>query len=845
MNALFMVIIEPIILLMETIFTIICRIASLETTVLCIGIFTSVVFLPLFLTTYRIQKKEYLLQLEQKDAHPFQNRILLYLPFLFQTILFIASFNFFSQLDIVKGESLWMIPDIMSPDGLLFHKGFLCNIFPLLFLLVYIITSVVKYKYSIKLLIISLGFGVEQFILLNFAPSGFACFEIISIFVFSLAELLFVIIVSHFNYLQKKPQVEGDRTIKEKTNTNEETEQKKYQYFFIVAGVIYMILLTGCYIPSNIIKESPAEFIDVLNIKNPLHFLVYSSLLAVGTFAMWLLPFYFLVEKKVKMVLDSMIWILCSFAFSNYIVSGNYWGEVLPNLMYYDAKEYEFGRVIVSVLVGMVLGIVFYVLISKKPDFARILVLAEVAVLLFGIVTNIIKIESKYYEMDYLHAENDNRDVIHLSKNGKNVIVLIMDMALGSCEPYIFNEKPELKEQFDGFTYYPNTISFAAFTNMGIPAVYGGYEYAPEEMNARNEESLEDKHNEALKVMPVIFSQNGYNVTVCDPVYAGYQWIPDLSVYSEYPDIKTYNTEGRFGSSAPEDAVIMENLLKRNLFYHSMVKIMPLLWQMVFFNNGNYCDAQINNLQTTDSLYVSDGYLNDFLDSYLVLENLSDITTIEDESGDNFLLFYNATPHMPCLLQEPNYTPAKHVDNRIYHLNDDERFSIGEDHIRMEEEKQLTYYDVNMAMFLQLGKWLDYLKENDCYDNTRIVIVADHGRNTNYYDLINEKGLDTEYFWPLLMVKEFDSKGLEVDRSIMTNADTPFLATHGIIDSPINPFSGKEIKSSSTMEKNFTVFFSEICQLEDNNGNRFKPGDWYLVQENPRSLDNWKYLGSY
>ena len=90
------------------------------------------------------------------------------------------------------------------------------------------------------------------------------------------------------------------------------------------------------------------------------------------------------------------------------------------------------------------------------------------------------------------------------------------------------------EEQFSGFTYYPNVISFGPYTNFRTPALFGGYEYTPVEINKRNEESLVTKQNEALKVMPVLFEQNNYDVMVCDPPYAGYQWIPDLSIYDDF-----------------------------------------------------------------------------------------------------------------------------------------------------------------------------------------------------------------------------------------------------------------------------------------------------------------------
>lgn len=46
--------------------------------------------------------------------------------------------------------------------------------------------------------------------------------------------------------------------------------------------------------------------------------------------------------------------------------------------------------------------------------------------------------------------------------------------SLGEFVPYIMQERPELQQQFAGFTYYDNTISFGASTNFGAPALFGG-----------------------------------------------------------------------------------------------------------------------------------------------------------------------------------------------------------------------------------------------------------------------------------------------------------------------------------------------------------------------------------
>lgn len=66
----------------------------------------------------------------------------------------------------------------------------------------------------------------------------------------------------------------------------------------------------------------------------------------------------------------------------------------------------------------------------------------------------------------------------------------MLDRGFGPYIPYFFNEKPELIKQYDGFTYYSNTISFGGHTNFASSAFFGGYEYTPTEINSRKTKSL-------------------------------------------------------------------------------------------------------------------------------------------------------------------------------------------------------------------------------------------------------------------------------------------------------------------------------------------------------------------
>ena len=220
-----------------------------------------------------------------------------------------------------------------------------------------------------------------------------------------------------------------------------------------------------------------------------------------------------------------------------------------------------------------------------------------------------------------LESNTMEEKLFPFSKTNKNVVVFMLDRAISTFFPYILKEKPELQEQFRGFTYYPNTISFGGTTNVGTPSLFGGYEYTPEELNKRNTELLKDKQNEALSVLPVLFDRNNFETVVCDPPYAGYTWIPDLSIYDDYPDIKSYITIGSFGSSV--DDVL--GVLNRNLFSYSISKIVPSIFFNIVYNNGTYLSAKdvINSDKKID--------ISVLMDNYRVLEKLPELTSTTDE----------------------------------------------------------------------------------------------------------------------------------------------------------------------------------------------------------------------
>lgn len=789
--------------------------------------------------TFRGEERLMMLQTyyRQNNYNP-MSVILESVPLLLQVPFFIAAYNFLANLEMLKGMSLGPIHDLSAPDAIFMIGSFKVNVLPILMTVINIISGMIyTKKQPLKLKLQINGMAILFLILLYNSPSGlvfyWTCNNIFSLGKNIVAEII--------KAVKRKKTTNVVQTVAEKSAKTKITDEK----WVFFAGALFMIVLLGAYIPTNIIKASTQEFVEIFHPQNPLHYVLYSVLYATGTFGIWMSIFYFLSRERGRRYWECGIWMACGISVVNYLIVGSYMGLVSSTLQYSRLPEFGKKKIGLSILISAVIIAGLIVIAKKNIKILRAIALAGVLSILILTGINMVKIGNDYKKLEYLSSADDLRPVIPLSKNGKNVMVIMMDRALGTEVEYIFKEKPELREQFAGFTYYPNTVSFGAYTNFGAPALYGGYEYTPEAMNARSDEALVTKHDEALKVLPVLFDENDYEVTVCDPPYAGYYWIPDLTIYDEYPGIRAMNTAGRFDEDAPEDAISKEEIRCRNFYCHSLMKACPLMLQKFIYDYGLYNELDYRVSAKGDPKYTSAGYNQEFLDWYLVLDNLSEMTEVR-EDGDTFLMLTNGATHEPCMLQESDYVPAKYVDNTEYHVSDEGRYVVDGRELYMQSPDQLMHFDVNTASFLELGKWFDTLREAGVYDNTRIIIVADHGRDTHHFDLITEDGLDAEFFMPLLMVKDFGADEFTISEEFMTNGDTPSLAVSGVIENPVNPFTGNTLDGHEKQEDaEMKVFYSDDWNTDYNNGNVFLPGRWYSVKENPYDLGNWRFLGDY
>ena len=249
------------------------------------------------------------------------------------------------------------------------------------------------------------------------------------------------------------------------------------------------------------------------------------------------------------------------------------------------------------ILVLIICSVIFIYTRKNKNIFHSINIISFLALFPF-LVKNIVSINNEYNRLSeyYMSEQKTNetiKPIFSLSRTGKNVIVIMFDMVHSIFMPFIFDENPVLYQNFDGFVYYPNTVTFNGWTKGGAPPIFGGYEYTPEGLNSRPEISLAKKNNEALLVMPRLFAGSGLSVTITYPPYADGNWIPDLRIYDNENNVRGHITDGIYTDIwLKRNSIILpphSKVLKRNILWYAIFREIPVAFRQAIYYTGSWC----------------------------------------------------------------------------------------------------------------------------------------------------------------------------------------------------------------------------------------------------------------
>jgi len=265
----------------------------------------------------------------------------------------------------------------------------------------------------------------------------------------------------------------------------------------------------------------------------------------------------------------------------------------------------------------------------------------------------------------------------------------------------------------------------------------------------------------------------------------------------------------------------------QNILYFSFFRILPSEIRRVFYLGGRgYYAANIGILG--QNVY--------FTRAYRALTKLNDeVNFIQD--GNCLNLIVNNTTHEPV---KSKYLKTINLSFVI---------PLAQKYCR--DEYTAEHFYVNYLTHEKLAEFFALLKANDCYDNSRIIIVSDHGRfdikttTMSFLRDFEQTPFEPERFIPLMMVKDFYSDGaLKKDDVFMTLADIPLLVTEGLPpELQINPFSGKFFKE--TQDKTVVKIINSVAwnAAQQKNLTQFvKTQDlWAYVHDDVYNPNNWSW----
>lgn len=818
------------------------------------------------------------------------------LSLLIQIPFFLAAYHFLSELGTLKGVSFLFIKDFGSPDET-FHIGsFAINILPIAMTVINCVSGFIYSKgHEVREKIQIYVFAAIFLIVLYQSPAGLVVYwtmnnilSLVKNIFYKLKNprrILYILLCAFAIFCLVAPftVLQGQKNSYRKalfafgiilpilpfavmyftsfTNRHfkllDENPNIRCKIFFTAA--IALTILTGYAIPSIIVESEPNNYCYVDNYKSPFVFIISTFFQSAGIFLLWCGAFYGLFSSRTKKILTIVFSIFSFIALLNTFVFGGKYGPIEPWLEFMQPQVFTptISSLALNAFVILVIISACIFLTLRFPKILHSLLLILVISLTAISVKNSLTIQNEYSKMPVPSYNNSIEPIFHLSKTEQNVIVIMQDRCFSPFIPYVFEEIPSLKDAFDGFTYYPNTISMGKLTMIGTPGLFGGYDYTPYRINERAteepEKTLQDKHNEAMLTLPLLFTQNGFRAEVANLPYENYLEQPESNMYFDNPNLTRHGFELEEKKELDGISYIVKYKghepirhnkvlgTYTNYWYaqHGMEKE-PYISSQIFRNFIWFSLFKMVSPVLRGAVYHRDYWMaynkwDDsarFVDNYSVIDYLPELTKIDDGKGTLILLDNEAT-HEPVLLQAPEYDFRKPA----------ELTNLGNSPL-----KENTEFSTMCGIFSRYIDFFEYLKENNCYDNTRIIIVSDHGMIDKSKAVSNLDSSNLPFqkcnFVATLIVKDFNSHGtIQTDNTYMTNADTPYLATTGIIKDARHPFTRKPLEVTDKAAYSIlNTSRAQSTRIRKEKTFDVKPSEWYTVKDNIFIDENWSKL---
>lgn len=373
-------------------------------------------------------------------------------------------------------------------------------------------------------------------------------------------------------------------------------------------------------------------------------------------------------------------------------IQGNFLIKNLPSMegAKVDWGNYPAERIksIIAFAVPIVIFAVLLIVLKSKKFRKAVSVESGVLLLLFAITLTTLFITTDTKSVETVIPTTKGE--FDMSEDS-NYIVFLLDAVDGQKLKNAVENRPEVKEALDGFTYYEDAFAAYPCTSRSIPLIFSGKWF-------ENTESFKKYKNDAMINSPLIKSleEKGYSIGIYEEKYELDKASFDNKFVNYFPSKTVYNIK------------MFEAVIKMG-----GIKFFP--WDLKQF-------------------------------TWNVQKALTFCKKTETEY-DNFTWsntdFYNTvTGENPFTKSDTKCARYIHISGAHSPFQYDKDMNI----------KEGTYDDNIEACVTIIGGYVKALKENGYYDNTAIVILADHGYNGE--DIRNE----LKRMNPVFMAKGFGEK---------------------------------------------------------------------------------------
>lgn len=395
---------------------------------------------------------------------------------------------------------------------------------------------------------------------------------------------------------------------------------------------------------------------------------------------------YFINKKFSKdLKVYNILLILAFIAFLSTYIQGNYLVGNLPSL---DGREILWNSYkidsIISILVWVVVGIIFLIssIKIKLEKTIRYATYVSIAVFAMLSVSLLSTVCTKNVFMKKSYEYLTNENINTISKN-KNFFIFLVDAVDSATFNRVLEENEEYKEIFKDFTYYPDTTSVYPFTRDSIPLILTG------KIN-KNEREFSD------------YSTDAYNNSSLFQQLEEKEY--QLNLYEEdliWNGTRNFKINNIISDKNPK--IDIELFIRQELKY-ILFKYLPYplkKYSKIEYMNFNLCVDKFRG------------------ENVELFTTMKENPILEKEEGNVFHFIHTNGAHVPYM-----------YDKNLNFIS-----------------QENGTYEQNVEATITLTKaYLERLKENEGYENSVIIIMADHGFDKEYENNLKR-------FNPLLLIK--------------------------------------------------------------------------------------------